>query len=267
MAESRPPDWKNYEDFADGIATNRLPSTDRLANSELRINLSDGTDMKCEFLDGKTFDWSVVSGPYSGSSGKDWYEAIDVAEDVIFIDTLFKSRPRDAMTVIVNTATRRILAILSTVAENKVEGVPRVSQDFMTGILGDPNIPPTGPEPVPTRDLIGLRVFNTYSPNHVYEHVYLNSQRYCWQNLIGVQRGQGDVDMATYYKFDENQYLFAFREFKIDVASVFFYNYDDMRQTGKFLGLDSNGKVMNNPAGAFVQKASMTFYMKDAQPV
>ena len=66
-----------------------------------------------------------------------------------------------------------------------------------------------------------------YSPQHVYEHIYLSSQRYAWQNLVGVQRGHGDVDLATTFKFDHNQYVFGFREFIIPVASIFFYNYDD----------------------------------------
>ena len=112
-----------------------------------------------------------------------------------------------------------------------------------------------------------LRTFNFYSPNHVYEHTYLSSERYCWQNLVGVQRGHGDVDLATTYKFDEDLYLFTFREFIIPVASVFFYNMRQLRSTGKFLGVASTGEIENSPSGAFIQKASMTFYPKDIQPV
>jgi hypothetical protein len=39
------------------------------------------------------------------------------------------------------------------------------------------------------------------------------------------------------------------------------------RSTGKFLGITSKGEIENNPAGAFIQKLSMTFYPNDAQPV
>jgi hypothetical protein len=171
------------------------------------------------------------------------------------------------MTLIINTLTRRVLAIVSTVAENKVPGEPQVGQQFLVGVLGDPKAPPAGPMPVPTRDLIGLRALYRYSPNHAYEHVYLSSERYCWQCLIGVQRGHGDTDLATTYRFDEDQYIFTFREFIIPVASVFFYNMKQLRSTGKFLGVTSAGKVDNSPAGAFIQKLSMTFYPNDAQPV
>ena len=267
MSEDRPEGWKNYEDFADGIATNRLPTTDKLVGSELRITLSDETDVRCKFVEKHVLEWRMEAGPFSGTLGKDWYEAIEVAQDVLFIDMLFQSRPREAFTIIANNKTRRVLAIISTVAEEKPPGEPQVTQEFLLGTLGDPSIPAEGPEPAPTRDLIGLRTFNRYSPNHVYEHVYLSSERYCWQNLVGVQRGHGDVDLATTYKFDEDLYIFTFREFLIPVASVFFYNMRQLRSTGKFLGVSSTGKIENNPSGAFIEKASMTFYPKDAQPV
>jgi hypothetical protein len=95
----------------------------------------------------------------------------------------------------------------------------------------------------------------------------MSSERYGWQCLVGEQQGHGDVDLSTTYKFDENQYLFTFREFIIPVASVFFYNWDQMRSTGKFIGVTGDGRIENNPAGAFIQKASMTFYDKAWEPV
>jgi hypothetical protein len=57
-----------------------------------------------------------------------------------------------------------------------------------------------------------------YSPLHLYEHVYLSSERYAWQCLRGEQRGHGDVDLSTLWKFADGLYLFCFREFVIPVA-------------------------------------------------
>ena len=260
----KPADWKDYDDFATGIDTNRLPNTDALAGQELIVTLSSGQVLTYQFEDQESMAWKD-----GDSSGKDWYEAVVVAPDVYFIDTLCTSQPRDARTLIVNTDTRRVLSILSHVREDeeKVEGEPLVTQLFETGVVGDPAQPPNGLLPAPTRDLIGLRTFNRYSPNHLYEHVYLSSQRYCWQCLVGEQRGHGDVDLATTYKFDEQLYLFTFREFIIPVASVFFYNFDEMRSTGKFLGVTGDGKIQNNPSGATIHMASMTFYDKEWAPV
>ncbi len=75
------------------------------------------------------------------------------------------------------------------------------------------------------------------------------------------------MDLATTYKFAEDQYIFTFREFKIPVASTFFYNFKDMRSTGKFLGITGEGRIQNSPAGAFIRKASMTYYLPGQDPV
>ncbi|MGC4029693.1 MAG: MoaF C-terminal domain-containing protein [Steroidobacteraceae bacterium] len=254
-----PAGWKNYEDFAAGIDTNRLPSTDALAGKALRLVFA-GYTLQLEFQSGNRLRWQ--QGP---QSGEDACEVVEVAPHTCFIDITYGTKPREARTLIVNLATRRVLSILCVVAEKKVEGVPQVSQQFDVGVLegGDAS----GIEPAPTRELIGLRTFQRYSPRHLYEHTYLSSERYCWQCLVGEQRGHGDVDLASYYKFDEQQYVFTFREFKIPVASVFFFNMRDLRSTGKFLGITAAGAVENNRAGAYIHKASMTFYEQGGEPV
>jgi len=259
----RPADWKNYEDFASGIATNRLPCTDALAGKSLKITLKNGRKLDFTCNDKHSLTWREA-----GAASSEWYEAIQVAPDVCFLDITFTARPKEAQTLIVNQTTRRVLSIRSIVREEGTyAGEPRVAQEFLPGVLEAGPVSPASQEPAPTRDLIGLRAFYTYSPEHMYEHTYLSAERYCWQCLIGVQRGHGDVDMASTYKFDEAQYVFTFREFIIPVASVFFFNFMDMRSTGKFLGVTAAGAIANNPAGSFIEKASMTFYKKNAEPV
>jgi hypothetical protein len=185
---------------------------------------------------------------------------------VFFVDRTFTSRPNQAEVLILNFATGRVLSIMSIVrSEGEAIGERRVAQVYQPGHIE--GIALTGMEPRPTRDLIGLRAHFTYSPNHVYEHTYLSSQRYCWQNLVGVQRGHGDVDMTSTWKIADDLYVFSFREFKIAVASTFFYNFDQMRSTGKFLGLDLRGNILNSPAGAYIRKVSMTYYLPGQEPV
>ena len=150
------------------------------------------------------------------------------------------------------------------VAPEPTPGQPQVSQIFSPGVLGEGAL--GGTEPAPSRDLIGLRAHYRYSPNHLYEHTYLSSERYCWQCLEGEQRGHGDVDLASVYKIAEGRYVFTFREFKIPVASVFFLNFEDRMSTGKFLGITGDGAIANNPAGATLQRMSQTFY-PDVEPV
>jgi hypothetical protein len=289
---SRPANWKNYEDFAAGIDTNRLPGTDALvgqrfevafapadrsvaptvpagdslADRSVRDSLADrsvaGSRLGLEFTARDQLRWQADS-----QGGTDWYEAILVAPTTFFLDVTFKSRPREAQTLLVNTTTRQVLSVKSIARETPVAGQPLVEQIFEVGLLAGGPAAPQAIVPHPTRDLIGMRAFYRYSPNHLYEHTYLSSERYAWQCLVGEQRGHGDVDLASTYKFAADQYLFTFREFKIPVASVFFLNFGDLRSTGKFLGLTRDGAVQNNPAGAFIHRASMTFYDTGAAPV
>ncbi|MCC8961317.1 MoaF N-terminal domain-containing protein [Bradyrhizobium sp. Pear76] len=259
----RPADWKNFDDFAAGIATNRLPTTDMLAGQSLKITLKDGRAIDLAFASADRLEWRE-----GDAAGADWYEAIIVAPDVVFINVTFAARATEDEAFIVNTRTRRVLSVRERVrAVGEAPGEPRVAQVYTPGVVGDPAIPPAGFEPAPSRDLVGMTAHYEYSPQHLYEHVYLSSQRYAWQNLVGVQRGHGDVDLTTTYKFDHNQYVFGFREFIIPVASIFFYNWDAMRSTGKFLGVTSEGRVENKPAGAFIKIKSRTSYDPGKEPV
>ena len=250
-----------YEDYASEMTTNRLPQTTALVNQTIKITLDSGTSFDLEFADLNKGIWQ------SGNDrGTDWCEAVEVAPQTYFIDLTFTHQPRQSQTFIVNTETRQVLAVRTIMREGDVGNEPRAVHIFAPGVLGDPAIPPTGRTPAPTRDLIGLRGLYTYSPEQCFEHIYLNSQRYAWQCIRGPLRGEGDVDLATVYKFDDNQYIFAFREFGLPVSTVFFYNWDQMRTTGKFFAIADDGTIANTPAGAFITKLSMAFYPRDAQP-
>jgi len=251
-----------YEDYASEMATNRLPQTSALVNQTMKITLDSGTSLDLEFVDRNKVIWQ------SGNErGTDWCEVVEVAPQTYFIDMTFTHQPRQSQTFIVNTEARQVLAIRTLMREGDVGKEPRAVHHFSPGVLGNPAIPPTGRKPAPTRDLIGLRGLYTYSPGQCFEHIYLNSQRYAWQCIIGPLRGEGDVDFATVYKFDDNQYIFAFREFGLPVSTVFFYNWDQMRTTGKFFAIGEDGAIANTPAGAFIKKLSMAFYPLGTQPI
>ena len=260
----KPADWKNYEDFSTpDIATNRLPASDALIGKHVAVTLKDGRKLDFVCNEKHTLTWTE-----NDSRTPQQYEAILVAPAVYFIDITFTIRPKEALTLIVNFDSGRVLSINSIVQdEGTYHGEPRVAQQFVPGTLAEVAVSPASPEPAPTRDLIGLREISTYGPGHQYEHTYLNSERYCWQCLVGVQRGQGDVDLASYYKFDDELYVFTFREFIIPVAAVFLFNFNDMRSTGKFLGVTSGGVIENKPAGALIEKVSMTFYRNGSEPL
>lgn len=261
--QNRPAGWKHFDDFAAGIAANRLPTSKALAGRNFKITLKTGRTVDLAFTGADTVAWGE-----GDEAGVDWYEAIEVAPDTFFVNMTFVAHGTEDEALVVNTATRRVLSVRERVRDaGEAPGEPRVAQVWSAGVLGDPKTLPGCIEPAPTRDLIGLTAHYEYSPNHLYEHIYLSSQRYAWQNLVGVQRGHGDVDLATTWKFADNQYVFGFREFIIPVASLFFYNWDTMRSTGKFLGVTSTGAIENKPAGALIEKKSRTSYDKRSAPV
>lgn len=261
VKENAPQDWKDYDEFAAGIDTNRLPHSEALIGRSLDVELTNGRRFTVA-LTGK----HAADVTEKGGTASEWCEVVEVAENTFFIDLTFAASDREAETLMVNVQSRRVLSIRCRVREKgEAPGEPRVAQDWVAGVLSGGEA--TGIEPAPTRDLIGLRAHYTYSENHVYEHTYLSSQRYAWQNLVGVQRGHGDTDLSTTFKFGENQYVFGFREFIIPVASVFFYNFDTLRSTGKFLGVAGDGSVENNAAGALIEKKSMTYYKPGQEPV
>ena len=254
-------DYK-YEDYSSGVAANRLPPTDALVDQSMKITLDSGGAFELEFKAPNEVTWK------SGKKEEtDWFEAVEVAPNTYFIDMTFTSIPRESQTFIVNTQTRQVLGIRTIMREGDVGQEPRAVHEFSPGVLGDPDSPPAGKRPGPTRDLIGLRGLYDYGPDQCFEHIYLNSERYVWQCIIGPLRGQGDVDLSTIYKFDDNQYIFAFREFGLPVSTVFFYNWDQMRSTGKFFAIGEDGTIANSPAGAYIQKLSVAFYPPDMQPI
>jgi len=254
-------DYK-YEDYASKMAVNRLSQTAALVRQRLNITLDSGTAFDLEFADRNKVIWHREN-----ERGTDWCEVVEVAPQTYFVDMTFAHQPRQSQTFIVNLQTRQVLAIHTLMREGEVGKEPRALHRFSAGVLGDPSIPPTGFKPAPTRDLIGLRGLYDYGPEHVFEHIYLNSERYAWQCIIGPLRGQTDVDFSSIYKFDDNQYIFAFREFGLPVSTVFFYNWDQMRSTGKFFAVGDDGVIANTPAGAFIMKLSMAFYPLGRQPL
>jgi hypothetical protein len=251
-----------YEDYASELTINRLPATTALVNRKMKIALDAGMAFDIEFVDRNEVVWQ------SGNErGKDWCEVVEIAPQTYFIDMTFANQPRQSQTFIVCTESRRVLGIRTIMREGDVGKEPRAVHEFSPGVLGDPAVRPTGRKPAPTRDLIGLRALYVYGPGQCFEHIYLNSQCYAWHCIVGPLRGEGDVDLATAYKFDDNQYIFTFREFGLPVSTVFFYNWDHMRTTGKFFAIGEDGVIANTPAGAFIKKLSMAFYPPEAQPI
>jgi hypothetical protein len=257
-------EWRTYDEFAAGIDTFRLPSAD-LAGEALAIDLEGERHWTLDFIDAVTVAWTDEEPGRASMRVLDPYDAVRVRDDVLFINLPFTSSHRRSMTFVVSMRTNRAIAVSSVIADEHEDGLPQVAQEFWSGVLAGSQ--PSGPEPGPTRDLIGKRNVYRYSPSHLYEHAYMSTERYMWQCLQGVQRGHGDVDLSTVWKFDHGLYLFCFREFKIAVASVWLPDLGyALRTTGIFLGLDSKGESSHSRAGGHIYPLGSVSY-PDVQPI
>ncbi|WP_291051845.1 MoaF C-terminal domain-containing protein [Herbiconiux sp.] len=268
--------WRSYDEFAAGIDTYRLPSAD-LTGRWVELDLG-GDRLRLEFPDAGLARWSSpafgTGRASDGPASVDPYDAVQVRPGVVFVNLELRSREREAITVIWSTRTGRALVTHSRIRSSEeaaADGEPQVTQTFHPGVLtateAGPAAAPSGPAPAPSRDLIGKRNVYRYSPEHLYEHTYMSSERYMWQCLQGVQRGHGDVDRSTVWKFDDGLYLFCFREFKIAVASVWLHDLGyDLRTTGVFLGLTASDAAAHSRAGGHIYPLGAVTY-PDVQPV
>ncbi len=261
-----PDKWRTYDEFAAGIDTYRLPAAD-LSGEQLLVTLDDGSGLELRFLDAATVEWTARGLLEVPIGTRDPYDAVAVRDDVFFLNLPLTSRERESLTLVYSRRSGRVVAVQSTIQpdDQVTEDVPQVAQAFRAGMLRGVRV--SGEQPAASRDLIGKRNVYRYSPAHLYEHVYLSSQRYAWQCLQGVQRGHGDVDLSTVWKFEEGLYLFCFREFKIAVASVWLHDLSyQLRTTGIFLGLDGSGAAEHARAGGHIYPLGVVAY-PDVQPV
>jgi len=259
-----PTAWKTYDEFAAGIDTYRLRSTD-LTGRSFSLTFEGGLSLSLSFIDDETVQWSS-DGLLSAVGGNhDPYDAVEARPGVFFVNLPLESRSREAITIVWNDVSGRAMLAHSVIAPEAVRDTPQVGQTFAVGTIDGVEV--TGAKPGPSRDLIGMRNNYRYSPNHLYEHVYLSSQRYAWQCVQGEQRGHGDVDMSTVWKFEHGLYLFCFREFVIPVASVWLHDLGyELRTTGVFLGINGDGEAQHSRAGGHIYPLGSVTY-PDIQPV
>ena len=260
-------EWRTYDEFAAGIDTYRLPNASLEGDAICTAHGDDGPSLRPR-LHRDRVTWSARRPLLTEDGATDPYDAVAVRDDVLFVNLPLESpraRPRSRSSSPRATHRAVVIALRTSPAE-ATEG----------NAAGDPAVrgrhdrraaPPSGDAPRPSRDLIGTRNLYRYSPEHLYEHVYLSSQRYCWQCLEGVQRGHGDTDLSTVWKFDDGLYLFCFREFRIAVASVWLHDFGyQLRTTGIFLGLNGSGDGRALPSRRPHPPPRLVVY-PDAQPI
>lgn len=217
----------------ESLAAFRLPSTDALDGRAFTLSLTGGGEIALKFTEPGRAEW-IAGGVQWAGSGIDPVDVVEVASGTYFIDVDFGVPALESVTIILREPTGWALVVHQRRfhPEETWSRGPEVTQEFTVGrIVGSEQV---GEAPATTRDLIGKRHFYRYSPSNLYEHIYLNSRKFCGHNVhtFGTP-GRADCHPATYYKIDENLYVFAWREYDSAVAMVSFLNMTTLRATAK----------------------------------
>jgi hypothetical protein len=231
----------------------------------LTITTTDGGTLSLDFADADTVKW-VADGFQWGGSGADRYEEVPLEGGGFWVDLSIAERSVESITVALHPQKGWALIVHSRIEDEGADVETRVMQTFHGGII-EGTTATMANAPAPTRDLIGKRTLFRYSPHHLYEHIYLSSRRFTWQNLVGEQRGHAATELATTYKLDDELYLFTWREEIIPVGTVFVFDYAAGRSTGKFIGLEGDGTIANSPGGAFIIPFGFSDYSEHQEPV
>lgn len=251
MYEYVPPaDWKTLNAL-EGFGQNTIPPTDALAGEHLSITFGD-VGWEVDFTDGEQL--TLAEG--GGAATTERYLAREVLDDVFLVDVQRALAPDRTIVLLVDRPRSIVTAILSTVVGEGDD--MHVEEEALHGVLpgGD-----SADRHEPTNDMVGQRWQYIYSPDHAYEHVYLNSSTYCWQCLEGEEKGQADCDPTTAFKIRDDVYLFTWMERVVPCDGIVVIDWVNMRNNGRIFGWDTGDQEFNSISmGARAVRLNVTQY-------
>ncbi|TAM71833.1 MAG: molybdenum cofactor biosynthesis protein MoaF [Microbacteriaceae bacterium] len=265
--------WLPLNGLAPGFDANKASLSGDLADRTVIVTNGDGSTPGSVITHDFTADrvsWhyeAAASDPHGTADGDDAYEAIEVADNLYYVQFHPQTRPTDAVSLFLDFASGHALSVIQAIHE-RTEDNTCVSQAFVPGLIG--GIDTTGEEPAATIALIGRRVVWDYSPIHAYEHVYLSPQWYTWQCLAGPEKGLADTDQNSVYQLRDGIYVFAWREKVIPCGSVTVADHRNVRAIrshGVLFGLDETGTTPTHfTFGAYGRLLSVTVHPDRLDP-
>ncbi|GGN22029.1 molybdenum cofactor biosynthesis protein F [Halarchaeum nitratireducens] len=259
-------------DIADEYEKNQMPATDSLSGSSYTLNFKDGRVVEYELRDPETLEWTVTAGSDEGVGGQAAYTATKPRDDIYFVDHMRDDAPRTSTSLVLDlnrgiatSVTASIPASKSEMPqlllENANEGKSLSAGDvaFDCATIGQPFTEGSAVHER-TDDLTGKRMRYTYSDNSVYEHIYLNEERYVWHCLRGEERGLAEASPCSYYEIADGLYMIVWEEVVLPVIGVVLIDFHAMKTTGKMLCDDKNDfeGVVNIPMGAHAEQLNVT---------
>lgn len=251
MYEYVPPtDWKTLNAL-EGFGQNTISPTDALAGERFEITFDDRSWV-LELVDGEEASLSVDGG----DAVRERYIAREVLEDVFLVDIHHTLHPDRTIAMIIDKPRSIVTAILSQVVGEGED--MHVEEQALHGRLPGAA---EGDIHEPTAEMVGQRWQYIYSPDHAYEHIYLNSSTYCWQCLEGEEKGQADCDPTTTFKIRDDVYLLTWMERVVPCDGIVVIDWVNMRNNGRIFGWDTDAEEYNSISmGARAVKLNDTTY-------
>ncbi|RAX43792.1 molybdenum cofactor biosynthesis protein F [Arthrobacter sp. AQ5-06] len=194
-----------------------------------------------------------------------------IRSGIFFVDFLLGEAVKESVSLVLDTAGGHVTLVqgdLPNAEETSVSAYDRAREGMeLTGVNaeilhGTIDGVAGGTPHAPTDELLGLRNRYHYSPDEVYEHVYLNGNFYTWHCLKGSELGLGDTDRCHYIKVAEKLYLFVWREKIVPTLGVILIDMDRLKTDGKifgYKGFDFTSYV-NFEVGAVAEVLNETTY-------
>lgn len=264
MKNTTTPDFISVGALGEGFAANSnvLDVHEGLNGRSFTLTFADGQTHDCRILDSTSLTWD-------GST----YEArvTSIREGIYFVDFLMGEKVKESVSLVLDDANGQVTLVGGSLPDEQsasVSAYDRARQGMeLTGVAttilhGSLNGTQGRNSHGPTRELIGLRNRYHYSPEEVYEHVYLNENFYTWHCVKGSESGLADTDRCHYIAISDKLYLFIWREKIVPTLGVILIDLKRMKTDGKIFGYNGFdfSSYTNFPVGAVADVLNMTTY-------
>jgi hypothetical protein len=230
---------------------NRMPSTQRLAGTTLRLLPEDGEAQDW------AFDQETVKG---GPQGAQPYDAVELRPSIFLID-LPDLSARQATTVLACLDTGVGIVVANELIDHhgRTELRQTIQSCRFDGWAGASPL-------ARTREMIGLRVAAEYAPTIAVEQIYLSSTRIAWQSLAKDEfTANAEADHATFWRVADDLYLVTWVEELRPLGAVLLTDLAAGCNVGKLFGADDLG-LLNELCGAKLSVLGRTHYPPSRQP-
>ncbi|MGX5714650.1 MoaF C-terminal domain-containing protein [Arthrobacter sp. MAHUQ-56] len=262
MTITTTPEFISVGALGEGFAINNniLEVHDGLNGRNLTLSFPDGRTHECRIMNSHTVVWD-------GREQK--ARVTSVREGIYFIDFLLGDSAVQSVSLVLDDTNGQVTLVLATLPDEKgtaINAYDRARQGMeLTGVQasilhGTAGTQQRGTGHAPTEELIGLRNRYHYSPEEVYEHIYLNSNFYTWHCIKGSEAGLGDTDRCHYIKIAEKLYLFVWREKIVPTLGVILIDMNRLKTDGKIFGYNGFdfSSYTNFPVGAITEVINVT---------